>query len=110
MKKKSLCLTVAIISTILALIIVSVIVANAGRVEKSKIRYKCFRDGIRIPCPENFKESPEFRQYQREKKAGHHDTRRHYMDNEQISTERTYYDDSIRTYYDESIREEAEND
>ena len=73
-----------------------------------KVRYKCYKNGERVPCPENFKESPEFKQYLRQKKMRHYDTRRHYVDDSQISTERTYQDDSERTYFDESIREEAE--
>jgi predicted metal-binding protein len=112
MKKKNMYLTVAIISTVLAILLAFVIVSSvdAGGRKKTKIRYKCWSGGERVPCPENFKQSPEFKQYLRQRKARLHDTRRHLMDDEQIPTHRTYMDSTERTYYDETIREEAEND
>ena len=79
----------------------------AGGKKKTKVRYECYENGVRVPCPENFKESPEFKQYLRQKKARLHDTSRHYMEDSEDTGERTYYDDSVRTYYDETIKEEA---
>ena len=113
MKKNNMYLIITIISTLsafIALMFFIAIDAEGGGRKKTKIRYKCWSGGERIPCPDNFKQSPEFKQYLRKKKARLHDTRRHLMDDEQISTERTYMDSTERTYYDETIREEAEND
>jgi len=74
---------------------------------KTKIRYRCYEDDIRVPCPEGFKQSPEFIEYQRNKKARRHDTSRQYYTDEdrEDNRERTYYNSSDRSYYDDSIRE-----
>jgi hypothetical protein len=98
-------------AVIIALILLFVFNAEAGRRTKTKIRYKCFNAaGERVVCPENFKQSPGFKQHLRQKKAKLHDTRRHYYKDKtrpRPSNERTYMKSYPRTYYDETIREEA---
>ena len=96
-----------IVVILLACLALTVTTSMAGGKKKTKVRYECYENGVRVPCPENFKESPEFKQYLRQKKARLHDTSRHYMEDSEDTGERTYYDDSERTYYDETIREEA---
>jgi hypothetical protein len=114
-EKNNMYLIVAIISTIGALILLLLLFAfnaEAGRVKhKTKIRYKCFSEGVRVPCPEGHKQSPEFKQYLRQKKARLHDTRRYYYKDKtrpRPSNERTYMKSYPRDYYDETIREEVE--
>ena len=99
-----------IVAILLACLAFTVTTSMAGGKKKTKVSYKCYENGERVPCPENFKESPEFKQYQRQKKMRHYDTRRHYIKDSEASTERFYHNDkdSKRTYYDETIREEAE--
>ena len=46
---------------LLACLAFTVTTSMAGGKKKTKIRYKCYRNGERVPCPENFKESPEFK-------------------------------------------------
>jgi len=103
-------LKIAII--LLTCLMFTVTATEAGRRKKTTVKYKCFNTaGERVVCPENFKQSPGFKKYLRQKKAKLHDTRRHYYTDEdrEDTSERTYYDDadSARTYYDETIREEA---